>query len=392
MKRPRLRPGDLLREAMVSVLGHPGRSLFTALGVVLGSAAFVATLGLSTTLSHQVSTSFDVRRATEVVARPVKEPTPQAWRDRAAVDRVTRLNGVVGAGRRVVLDEHPISRTVRQADTRLKVVGLDSTAFEVIEPRLVLGRTFDRFHDNANAPVVLLPAQLAKSMGINRVGVAVFIADRPFTVVGVFDEVNRQPGMLASVVVPYGAATTLQTGKGQAEHDFVVEVRPGAARVVGGQLAHALIPEAPERLEVAVPPDPTTLRREVEGNVAQLALVLSAVALAIGTVSIAGSASAGIAARAPEIGLRRAVGARPRHVFAQLLAETTVLGAVGGLIGAATGVVVVVAVSFGNGWLPVLDLGTAALAASSGIVTGALAGFIPAWRATRIQPTDALRR
>ena len=62
----------------------------------------------------------------------------------------------------------------------------------------------------------------------------------------------------------------------------------------------------------------------------QTSLVLSLIALVMGAVSIANAATASIAARIPEIGLRRAIGARPVHIFAQLVGETTALGALGG--------------------------------------------------------------
>ena len=76
----------------------------------------------------------------------------------------------------------------------------------------------------------------------------------------------------------------------------------------------------------------------------------------------------------------------------QLLTETTLLGAVGGIVGSAAGIVTVVAVALGNGWEPVLDVYTAALAAAGGVVTGLVAGLLPSWRATRVQPVVALRQ
>jgi putative ABC transport system permease protein len=398
---------DLVREAGLSVVGHPGRSMLTAIGIILGSAAFVATLGVSTTLSNQVSTSFDARRATEVVVQPADEEAGSVavpgWQGSAAVDRLRRLNGVAGAGQRLSLPEQPVSRSLAAAGeatsvkgeaTSVKVAGVEPGAFDVIEPKLALGRTFDAYHDRTAAAVVLLPRAVADSLSITRVGVAIFVNGRAYTVMGIFDEVNRQPATLAQVVMPFSTAQALTASPtaGHAKRDVVVRVEPGAARLIAGQAPYALAPEAPDTLESIAPPDPQTLRREVEGDVANLAIILSLVALAIGTVSIGNAATAGIAARTAEIGLRRAIGARPRHIFTQLLAETTALGAFGGLLGAAAGVVAIVAISLGNNWQPVVDIRIALAAAGSGIVTGLVAGLLPGWRATRIQPVAALQR
>ncbi|HEX6352227.1 ABC transporter permease [Actinophytocola sp.] len=401
----RFRVRDLAREAWLSVTGHPARSLLTAIGTVLGAAAFVATLGLSATVSAQVSDSFDVRRATEVVVRAADErdtgppatsadPTP-SWQTRQARQRLVELNGVEAAGSRVLLPEQSVRRTADSAaaERKARVIGMDSGAFGVIEPHVVLGRTFDAFHDRTAAPVALLPANIADGLGITRVGVAVFVGDRAYTVIGIFDDVARHPEALLSVLIPFDTANP-STGGAVAgvERDLVIRTAPGAAQLIGSQAALALAPENPAALLAVAPPDPATLRREVEGDVAQLSLILSLVALAIGTVSIANAATAGIAARIPEIGLRRAVGARPRHIFSQLLAETTVLGALGGLIGAVGGVLITIVVSLTRGWQPIIDVPTALLASSAGALAGLLAGLLPAWRATRIQPVSALQR
>ncbi|MQY36146.1 Macrolide export ATP-binding/permease protein MacB [Streptomyces sp. RB17] len=96
--------------------------------------------------------------------------------------------------------------------------------------------------------------------------------------------------------------------------------------------------------------------------------------------------------RTGEIGLRRALGARARHVSAQFLAESGTLGALGGLVGTSLGVLTVVGVALARHWTPVLHPGTVAAAPLVGLATGVVAGLCPAWRASRIEPVEALRR
>jgi putative ABC transport system permease protein len=96
--------------------------------------------------------------------------------------------------------------------------------------------------------------------------------------------------------------------------------------------------------------------------------------------------------RIGEIGLRRALGARARHITWQFLTESAALGLVGGIAGTSLGTAVVVGVSLHNRWTPVLDPVTLAAAPVLGLTTGLLAGLYPSWRASRIQPVEALRR
>ncbi|MFH9014722.1 ABC transporter permease [Streptomyces sp. NPDC017943] len=122
-----------------------------------------------------------------------------------------------------------------------------------------------------------------------------------------------------------------------------------------------------------------------------LFLLLSGVSLAIGTVGIANTTLIAVLERTGEIGLRRALGARRRHVTAQFLTESALIGSVGGLIGAAAGVLAVVTVALLQQWTPVLPTAVAFLAPLLGTLTGLLAGACPALRASRVEPVDAFR-
>lgn len=123
-----------------------------------------------------------------------------------------------------------------------------------------------------------------------------------------------------------------------------------------------------------------------------LLLVLAAITLLIGMVGIANTTLIAVVERTPEIGLRRAVGARPRHVTGQFLTETTAIGTVGGLIGTALGILTVIVVALAQSWTAIMNPLFTLPAPLIGAVTGLLAGLYPAWRAARIEPLEALRR
>jgi len=96
--------------------------------------------------------------------------------------------------------------------------------------------------------------------------------------------------------------------------------------------------------------------------------------------------------RAGEIGLRRALGARPRHIGIQFLTESTALGLFGGLIGASLGVLTILGVTIYRHWTALLDPRIVVAAPIAGAAVGLLAGLYPALRASLLEPADALRR
>lgn len=129
----------------------------------------------------------------------------------------------------------------------------------------------------------------------------------------------------------------------------------------------------------------------MQADINAIFLALGGVALLVGGLGIANVTLLSVRERIGEIGLRRALGATTRDVAQQFLVESAVIGLLGGLVGAALGVLVVVVVSVTKEWTPVLDDVAVVASALLGGVIGLAAGTYPAVKAARIEPIAALR-
>lgn len=112
----------------------------------------------------------------------------------------------------------------------------------------------------------------------------------------------------------------------------------------------------------------------------------------IGAVGIANTTLVAILERTPEIGLRRSLGARPRHITVQFLAESALLGTLGGLIGATLGVLAIIAISVAQRWSTLINPAYVIPGPIAGAVIGLAAGLYPSIRASRIEPAQAMRQ
>ncbi|KHL01028.1 ABC transporter permease [Sinomonas humi] len=380
-----------------------GRSVVSALGALLGSAAFVVTLGLTGTASHQVSAAFDIRRATEVsvterdtgrASSEAAETTPR-WFTPLAAQRAGDMAGVVHAGRIATVKAVDVRRFYLAAGDEVPtdVYAVDRESLAAIEPQGIVGRTFDGGHVLRADAVVLLSKSVAARLGVVQPGAAVFIGDLGLTVIGIYSDVARVPGAAGGIILPITVQENAKAfDKQMPSRQIFFETVPGAASQLGLQAALAVSPAQPDLVEVNAPPDPKTLRQEVESSVLQLSVIVSLVILALGAISIGNTTAVRVVLRTGEIGLRRALGARRTDIFCQVLGETAALGLLGGTLGTVIGVLVTVAVSLGNRWIPVLDPTIPALAIIAGAAAGVIAGAYPAIRATRITPAQALSR
>jgi len=392
---------DLFNEALSGMLARPGRTVLTILGTVLGVAALVATLGLAKTAGNQIVTRFDALAATSVSV----ENRDEGYGDTAisvipwdAEERLTRLNGVVAAGtlspvstQGALVRSVPINDPLGQSEFAIDVYATSPGLLDAVAGRLATGRYFDEGHSERHDPVAVLGPGAARRLNIGRVDQqpALFVGDTTLVVIGVIDDVAREASLLDAILIPDGTARELFDLQAPAEVHIRTEL--GAAQLIGSQAALALAPNQPERLTVRVPPEPGAVKSAVESDVNTLFLVLGGVSLLVGAIGIANVTLVSVLERIGEIGLRRAVGAARRHIAVQFLVESATMGFVGGIIGASAGVLVIVVVSAGREWTPVLDLAVPLLAPFAGAVIGLVAGLYPSWRASMLEPVEALR-
>lgn len=393
---------DLLGEAGAGLLARPGRVALTVLGTVVGIAALVATLGLSETAGNQIVGRFSEVAATDVVVTPV----PGAIGGTAAASaipwdaeaRLRRLNGVAAAGTLAEVDVRgalvrsvPINDPLGQTEVQLPVRAASPGLWRAVRARLTAGRFPDAGHSVRDDRVAVLGMNAARRLGISSLDhqPAIFIGDRLFQVAALVATVGRQPSLLGSVAIPDGTA---RSDYGLAAPGSVqVETDIGAVEVVARQAPRALSPSAPELLRVSAPPDPETLRAGVENDLNALFLLLGGVSLLVGALGIANVTLVSVLERVGEIGLRRALGAARRHIAAQFLIESAVMGLLGGIVGASLGTLVVVAVSASRSWTPVLDPWVPLAAPLAGMLVGLVSGAYPSLRAAAMEPVESLR-
>lgn len=350
----------------------------------------MATAGLASTASAQIGERFDALKATEIRVVDARhdgtDPFPTDTDQRLA-----RLNGVRAAGifwtiNKPGLDPRALpSRVGRQASDPIPVMAASPGALLASVPTVKTGRLYDVLLARRGERVAVLGRVAAAQLGITRTddSPAIFIGDIGYVVIGIIDDVKRNPDLLISIMIPPDAARRDLPLTGDENYAALIDVAPGAAQLIGRQAPIALRPDQPDLLQSLVPPDPRSFRQGIEGDVTNLFYALAALALLIGLIGITNTTLVAVLERQHEIAIRRALGARRRHIALQILTESALLGLLGAIAGVAMALVAVSAISISKDWTTTIDPLIPLFAPTIGVAAGLLAGLQPALRATR---------
>ena len=395
---------DLVRESLEGVGARPSRLFITLAGTVLGIASLIMTIGMAQTASGQIASQFDAVAATRVTVEPGKTPgegdregKPTARIPWDAPERVSDLAGVVDAA---LVAELPAGITVEAVQVHdpaetprapAAVIAGTADLLDVVQGTVETGRWFDTGHEARADRVVVLGANAAEKLGINRVSgqPAIFIDDRAYTVIGILGDVGARKTLLDTVIIPVATAREQLDLPAPSSLDIRIDV--GAGPVVARQAPIAVDPNNPAGYRVSAPSSGGALQEGIESDINVLFVVIGVVALLGGGIGIANVTLLSVSERRGEIGLRRALGARTREIARQFMLESVTTGLLGGLIGVALGLFGLLAVCFVQQWTPVLAPWAAPAGVLLGAVVGWAAGTYPALAAARVEPVDALR-
>jgi putative ABC transport system permease protein len=389
----RMRPADLVRLSAVGIRTRKLRAALSALGIAIGVAAIVAVLGLSSSsqagLLNEIS-QLGTNLLTVANGQTLGGGTAEL--PMAAPGMISRIGPVTamddtGAVSNVNAYRSPLIPSINTNALSVQATSLGLPA--TVGTSVAQGRFLNRA--TAREPVAVLGAAAAGRMGIERIYARerIWVGGQWFSLVGILRPAVLAPQIDASVLIGYPAAEQYLGFDG---HPSQVYLRAHTDQVnaVHSLLASTANPENPDEVTVGQPSDALVAQADAKGALNSLFLGLGAVSLLVGAIGVGNIMLISVLERRSEIGLRRALGATKGHIRLQFLTEAMLLAGLGGAVGVGLGAAATAGYAHTHHWATVIPALAWAGGLASALVIGAIAGLLPAIRAARMSPTEAL--
>jgi putative ABC transport system permease protein len=423
----------LLREtatmAFDTLRSNKMRSALTVLGVVIGVTSIVGMTSLIRGFDSSLRESFNsLGPNTIFVARfsavsmssgasfmqLLRRPHITA-EDMDAIERLATTVGMVdiwlgGGGP----GQNSIERVFYRGDrTRpLGILGTTERYTEINFAKMLAGRSFTQQEVQRTRKVAVIgygPYEaLFLKRGIDPIGKDIRIGANEYTVLGV---VGKRPspggfsiGVDDFVIIPY-TAFRKQFGselrpRGPFGMPVMIAVLPkeGVSRAdtmreveTIMRIRHGLTLDKPNDFDMVTTDAILAVWDQISAAILLALVVISSIALMVGGIGVMAIMTISVTERTREIGVRKAIGARRREILVQFLIEAAVLTSVGGLLGVLFGSAIGLLVNVVSGFPVSLPWWSFALGLGFSASIGIFFGMLPAWRASRLDPIEALR-
>ncbi|MGZ4533296.1 MAG: ABC transporter permease [Mycobacteriaceae bacterium] len=403
---------DTLRTALEAIRSHRLRSILTMLGILIGIAAVILTVGIGQGAQAQVSAQIDKLGSNLLIVSPGSTTSSSGVRGgRGSASTLTTADAAMLASHEVAPDVADVaavttmslSLTAGTTNWTSSVVGTTPNWLNVRARTVATGRFITQSDLDSGALVTVLGSTTATELfgGRSPVGQTVSANGTTLTVVGVLTSIGSSSTADEddqAVVPQTTAAARLSTSTNRGSVSTIyVQAASQRALTAAYQETHAAlltshgVTTTTADFSIASQQGLMATATATDKTLTVMLSGVAALSLLVGGIGVMNIMLVSVTERIREIGLRKALGATPRIIRRQFLLEASSLGLIGGALGLGAGVLgAAILPRFVNQPVTISPL-AAGGALAVAVLIGVVAGVYPASRAARLAPIDALR-
>ena len=394
---------ETFREAVQNIWSNKFRTFLTMLGIIIGVTAVIVIVGLGNGMTQSIASSF-ADLGTNIISvqvmgygsRSVKVEDVYSLVD-AHPDLFEAVSPTASISGTVKVDTTSYSNTT--------VKGVSESYLEMSGYTVRVGRGINYVDLTDNKKICVVGDYISRvAYGGNAVGQTIKIGSEKYTIVGVLEakvtDTSDQEGSSDDIVLlPY--TTALRVSKTSTASSYSVTVTSEddiseAKTVLENGLQELL--NSDEGYMVTSMSEMLDMMTSMVNMVVTILTAIAAISLLVGGIGIMNIMMVSVTERTREIGIRKALGAKERVILGLFVTEAATTSALGGVLGIGLGYLLS---AFANRILPLVmsdmemtvspSLGSVAVAFGISVGIGVLFGYLPAKRAARLNPIEALR-
>ena len=391
---------ESLRMSIANILGNKMRSFLTILGIIIGVMAIIALITVMESATGEVTAQFESLGTGKLTVQATGTPLKRGLseNDLQAIGEIEQVEGYSPTLNQTL---HVVHHGNVVEDVTIK--GYTHDYFRRESDSIARGRPILPADSESRSRVCLIDSDLAAAAfsGIDPLGQELLINGMRFTIVGLLadpevDDVFSQMQLLGengSLIIPHSTYMRVFGVSGVTALEIYVK-DPDATDAVADELEtllDAAFNYKDDSYSIINMESLLSVMDTMMDLMTNLLVGIASIALLVGGIGIMNMMLVSVTERTSEIGLRKALGARPRSIQVQFLMESVILSLLGGAIGVVLGEIVSIILSDMMSIAFVFSPGAVALGVSFSLAVGVIFGWAPARKASNLNPIDALR-
>lgn len=387
---------NLLKTSIASIKSHKLRVFLTSIGIIIGISSVVTILSIGNGLKVEVSKSFEETESNKYTLYYESENPMISYSegyfyesdiyDLETIEGIDKVEVPQGIGSGLSFSISSISYFDRESFGFID--SLDGKDIEIME-----GRTYNPGEEENK--IIILSYADAEALFDNpqdAVGKGINIGSEVYEVIGVSPEVTGFAIMPASSYIPKKFMGNLQENvsilelevylDSGADSDIIIDEINKVLKETHSQLEGEYIFEDPQAVTKAF--------EQIIGSVTGFITLVTGISLFVGGIGVMNIMYVSVSERKREIGIRRAIGAKPISILLQFLFEAIIVTGMGGIIGILFGYLFSKLVSNFLPFSAVLSVGSFIGATLTSVIVGIIFGIIPALKASKLDPIKAI--